>query len=222
MLVVTLLVLALAGVGFAETAFGSVDIRFRITIPSDWPVHEEIDDDGNVSAMIGSPDGEVLLAVDAASFDTALDAERRAAYERQGLDAVLDYVASALIGSLPGMQVTSRHQTLVAGIDARSVEYASPELGGSLLVFADGDALFILANVSRLRGLERGRSAYDRMVASFTFTRLAADDPASVNPLAPSDPLFGVFRGDSFAFTATLSAGDMTFSTDGVRHTLRG
>jgi len=227
----TLLTLALLGAAWAEAAFESPEFRFSVTIPGAWALSEEVDLDGDLTVLIGSPGGEVALIVGAGSLDTAFDAEERAAYEREGLDGVLDAIVIALIGPLPGMQVSDRQATHVAGADARRVTFASSELRGSLVALVDEDVLFLLAGVGHVSASELADQAYERMVDSFT--RLPRDGQVAVNPLAPGDPLVGRYRGEHFdlvlqggggSYTGHVALGDerLDLRASGSAHQLEG
>ena len=217
-LTIALLALALTSPVLAETIFESPDFRFSVAIPSGWAQHEEFDVDGGLTVLIGSPDGAVALILGAGSLDATFDAEERAAYERDGLDGVLDVIVGALLGSLPEMQVTDRQQRQVAGFDARRVAFASPELAGSLLTFVDGDVLFLLASMGEVSASERAEHAQERMVASFT--RFADAGQTAENPLLPSDALTGRYHGERFdlvleggggRYTGYVTFGDQRF-----------
>ena len=164
----------------------SHDLAFQA--PQGWAVQDQVDAEGLLTIELHHPSGGGVIVV-AATVITPADR----AYWSQPGHALLTDVWTGFQPEVPGSQERQRYEATVGGLPAHVMDYASEQLGGTIVVAVGPVAAYTFISAADEPRLGEVHAALERVATSFAPPSLARSDapppPAPPAPDAPANPL---------------------------------
>ena len=157
--------LALATLAFAQApVYESPDLGFRLGIPAGWTANEERSPDGMLLLQFAPPSGQGAIGLVATPI---VDAER--AYWSGPRDALVRDVWEGFLPEVPGAQITQTYEIVVDGAPASVIDYASPNVSGSMVIVVGAHAGFTFFSVADQATLQAAQGGLQALVGGFAF-----------------------------------------------------
>lgn len=203
---VAFVALALVSSAFAQPqVYENPALGFQIAIPAGWAASEEMSPDGMLLLQFAAPSGQGAIGVVAAPITEA----ERAYWSGPREDLVRD-VWEGFLPEVPGAQITQTYEIVVAGAQGSVIDYASPNVAGTMVIVVSNVASFTFFSVADQESLAAAQGGLQALVGSFGFLGGGAPAgpiggvgapgapgggaPPPANPVggsAPSNPLGG-------------------------------
>lgn len=192
LLALTLLLAAPLTAALAQTApieVPSHDLAFQA--PQGWTVQDQVDAEGLLTIELHHPSGGGVIVV-AATVITPADQ----AYWSQPGHVLLTDVWTGFQPEVPGSQERQRYEATVGGLPAHVMDYASEQLGGTIVVAVGPVAAYTFISAADEQRLGEVHAALELVATSFAPPSLACGaappppaPPAPPAPDAPANPL---------------------------------
>jgi hypothetical protein len=170
---IAIVALALAAVALAQApAYERPELGFRLVPPAGWEASEDVSPDGMLLLQYTVPSGQGAVGLVAAPI---LEVDR--AFWTGPRDALVQDVWAGFLPEVPGAQITQSYEVVVDGAPASVIDYASPNVAGSIVIVVGDIAGFTFFSVGDRETLQTAQEGLEALVAGFSFLR--AGGPAS-------------------------------------------
>jgi hypothetical protein len=156
----------------------SHDLRFQV--PQGWTVQDHVDAQGLLTIELHHPSGGGVIVV-AATVITPADR----AYWSQPGHALLTDVWTGFQPEVPGSQERQRYEATVGGLPAHVMDYASDQVGGTIVVAVGPIAAYTIISAADEQRIGAVHEALELVANSLLPPSLAHDEPAAPPPTTP-------------------------------------
>lgn len=227
---IAIVALALAAIAFAQApAYENPALGFRLVPPAGWGASEDLSPEGMLLLQFAAPSGQGAVGLVAVPI---LEVDR--AFWTGPREALVQDVWEGFLPEVPDAQITQSYEAVVDGAPASVIDYASPNVAGTIVIVVGEVAGFTLFSVGDRDTIQTAQDGLEALVAGFSFIRaggptgglggLGATPPANPvgvtppanpvgatgprNPLdgVPSDPHVGVFADERLQLTLEPAA----------------
>ena len=181
-----LAVLVVAPLSHALAQGQSVDVAShdtRFQAPAGWHIDESIDASGLLTMELYHPSGGGVVVV-ASAVITPADRE----YWSSPGNVLLEDVWTGFRPEVPGAQEQQRYEAEVAGLPAYVLDYASPQVAGTIVVFVGPAAAFTLISAGDAPTLPEVQGALELIASSFQPHSVAQSATPPQPPETPDSP----------------------------------